>query len=162
MDAGRRGERAAQPGRAGGSPTRASPPDLEAPLGYLIVRVAERLDRAFTARLAAVNLTGRELHVLRYLRAAGPMSHGELSGAIAVDAANLIETIDRLEQAALIHRRIDPRDRRRREIKLTARGSRRLQAGLRAAEQAEDDVLGTLDAAQLERLREMMLHVYKR
>jgi DNA-binding MarR family transcriptional regulator len=155
-------ERAGQPQRASRPPTRSSGPDLETPLGYLIVRVAERIDRAFTARLAAIDLTGRELHVLRYLRAAGPMSHGELSAAIAVDPANLIETIDRLEQAALIHRRIDRRDRRRREIKLTARGTRRLHAGLRAAEQAERDVLGTLDAPQLERLRETMLHVYQR
>ena len=149
-------------GSASAGPSAPPPgPTLHTPTGFLIVRVAEWIERAFTAQLHAVGLTGRELHVLRYLAATGPISHGELSSGVSVDAANLIDVVDRLEQAGLIDRTVDPRDRRRRRLTLTRRGARRLDAGLRAAAQAESDVLGSLDAERLALLRAMMQDLYE-
>lgn len=136
-------------------------PHLEPPTGFLIVRVAEALDRRFLARLRPLKLRPRQLHVLRYLDAAGALSQTELADGINVDAANLIETLDELEAAGLIRRQIDPHDRRRRRINLTAAGSRKLSAGLRAAEHAEHDVLGTLEPQRLNALRETMLDAYR-
>lgn len=46
-----------------------------------------------------------------------------------MDAANLVEILDELEARALIRRQVDPQDRRRRRIALTAAGSRKLEAG---------------------------------
>lgn len=78
-----------------------------------------------------------------------------------MDAANLIEMLDELEGEGRIRREIDPHDPRRRRIILTPAGSRKLRAGLRAAEQADDDVLGTLEPQQLGSLRETILHAYR-
>jgi DNA-binding MarR family transcriptional regulator len=61
----------------------------------------------------------------------------------------------------LIRREIDAHDRRRRRINLTPAGLRKLHAGLRAAEQADHDVLGTLEPQQLDTLRETILHAYR-
>jgi DNA-binding MarR family transcriptional regulator len=61
----------------------------------------------------------------------------------------------------LIRREIDPDDRRRRRIILTPAGSRKLRAGIRAATQADDDVLGTLEPEQLASLRETMLRAWR-
>ena len=58
-------------------------------------------------------------------------------------------------------REIDANDRRRRRISPTPAGSRKLRAGLRAAEQADDDVLGTLEPRELDLLRETMLRAYR-
>jgi DNA-binding MarR family transcriptional regulator len=133
---------------------------LEPATGFLLVRVAEAIDRRFTEGLRVVGLKPRELHTLRYLSLAAPLSQTELAAGLEVDAANLIDTIDALEAQGLIRREIDPRDRRRRHIKLTALGSRRLHAGLKAAESAEQDVLGRLDPRRSEQLRGLLLDVY--
>ena len=50
--------------------------------------------------------------------------------------------------------------RSRRRIILTPAGLRKLRAGLRAAEQADRDVLGTIEPKQLDSLRQAMLHAY--
>lgn len=133
---------------------------LEPPTGFLLVRVAEAIDRRFTERLRAAGLKPRELHTLRYLSGTDPLSHGELAAGIEVDAANLIDTIDQLESDGLIRRQTDPQDRRRRLLALTHRGSQRLRAGLRAAETAEQEVFGALDPAHAQQLRTLLLDLY--
>jgi DNA-binding MarR family transcriptional regulator len=137
-------------------------PRLDPTTGFLIVRVAEAIDRSFAARLKPLRLKPRQLHVLRYLDAAGRISQTELADGIGVDAANLVETLDALEAAGLIRREIDAQDRRRRRISLTPAGLRKLRAGLRAAEQADEDVLGTLEPRELTSLREPLLRAYRR
>ena len=137
-------------------------PRLEPTTGFLIVRVAEAIDRRFSARLRPLRLKPRQLHALRCVNAAGAISHTELADGINVDAANLIETLDELEADGLIRREIDANDRRRRRISLTPAGSRKLQAGLRAAKKADRDVLGTLEPRELDSLRETMLRAYRR
>lgn len=136
-------------------------PQLEPATGYLVVRVAEAIDRRFAARLRPLRLKPRQLHVLRYLDAAGVISQTELADGIGVDAANLVQTLDELKAAGLIRREIDAHDRRRRRITLTPAGLRKLRAGLRAAEQADRDVLGTLEPEQLDSLRQAMLRAYR-
>lgn len=140
---------------------RSAPTQLEPTTGFLIVRVAEAIDRRFLARLKPLQLRPRQLHVLRHLDAAGALSQSELAEGISVDAANLIETLDELEAKGLIRRQVDPHDRRRRRINLTAAGSRKLRAGLRAAEQADHDVLGTVERERLDALRDTMLDLYR-
>src|SRR3954454_21985290 len=140
---------------------RSERPQLEPTTGFLIVRVAEAIDRRFSARLRPLNLKPRRLHALRYLDAAGPISQTELADGINVDAANLVETLDELEAGGLIRREIDANDRRRRRISPTPAGSRKLRAGLRAAEQADDDVLGTLEPREMNNLRKAMLRAYR-
>jgi MarR family transcriptional regulator for hemolysin len=137
-------------------------PQLDPTTGFLIVRVGEAIDRRFSARLKPLRLKPRQLHVLRYLDAAGQISQTELADGISVDAANLVETLDALEADGLIRREIDAHDRRRRRIALTPAGLRKLRAGLRAAEQADEDVLGTLEPRELASLRKTLLRAYRR
>jgi DNA-binding MarR family transcriptional regulator len=136
-------------------------PQLEPTTGFLIVRVADAIARRFSARLRPLRLRPKQLHVLRYLNAAGALSQTELADGVCVDAANLIATLDALEADGLIRREIDPDDRRRRRIDLTPAGRRKLRSGLRAAEQADQDVLGTLEPHERDSLRETMLRAYR-
>ncbi|MEJ7650241.1 MAG: MarR family transcriptional regulator [Nakamurella sp.] len=55
-------------------------------------------------------------------------SQSQLAVAMGRDRTRVIETIDRLEQRALIRRRADPADRRNRIIELTTAGGRVLTA----------------------------------
>lgn len=135
-------------------------PHLEPTTGYLIVRVAEAIDRRFSSRLKPLQLRPRQLHLLRYLDAAAPISQSDLAAGVGVDPANLVETVDQLEAAGLIRREVDIDDRRRRRISMTPAGARKLRAGLRAAAQADRDVLGVLKPGELDSLREIVLRAY--
>ena len=108
--------------------TRSSTPrsNLELPTGFVIVRVSDALSRSFSSKLAALKLTPKQLHVLRYLDASGAISHSELADRISVDRANLVETLDVLEARRLIRRQVDPNDKRRRRISLVPAGTRKL------------------------------------
>ena len=136
-------------------------PHLEPTTGFLIVRVAEAIDRRFQAGLRPLRLRPRQLHVLRYLDAAGAISQSELADGVGVDPANLLETLDQLEAEGLIRREVDSDDRRRRRTSLTPAGRRRLRAGLRAAEQADEDILGALEPQELDALREIVRRAYR-
>jgi DNA-binding MarR family transcriptional regulator len=134
--------------------------DLEPSTGFLLVRIAEAIDRRFVDLLAPLGIRPRALHVLRCLNARGAMSQQALADGIRVDSGNLVETLDELQAAGLISRDIDPGDRRRRRVALTTRGRRTLKAGLAAADRADDEILGSLSRAGRASLRRAALHVY--
>ena len=134
---------------------------LEPATGFLLVRIAEAINRRFVALLAPLGVRPKHLHVLRYLDAYGPMSQQALADGIAVDPGNLIATLDELQTAGLIRREIDRTDRRRRELQITPSGSRTLRRGLAASEQADDKILGTLTKRQRASLRAAALRAYE-
>src|SRR3954449_8255459 len=103
---------------------------LEPTTGFLLVRIAEAIDRRFVELLDGVGIRPRHLHVLRYLDANGPMSQQELATGIGVDSGNLVDTLDELQRDGLIRRDIDRADRRRRQLQLTPSGRRRLRDGI--------------------------------
>jgi DNA-binding MarR family transcriptional regulator len=125
-----------------------------------LVRVAEAIDRRFSALLVPLGVRPRHLHVLRYLHSQGVMSQQALAGGIRVDPGNLIATLDELEADGLIRREIDATDRRRRKVHLTAEGLRKLHQGIAASEQADNEVLGVLTQAQRASLHAAARRVY--
>ena len=133
---------------------------FEPTTGFLLVRIAEAIDRRFVALLAPLGLRPRHLHVLRYLHVRGPMSQQALANGITVDPGNLIATLDELEAGGLIRREVDPADRRRRELSLTTPGMRKLDQGLTASYQADDEILGGLTRAQRAALHAALLRTY--
>jgi DNA-binding MarR family transcriptional regulator len=69
---------------------------------------------------AAFDLTPSQLTVLRLLGQS--RSQRELADCMHVDASNVTDIVDRLEQRGLAVRTVDPSDRRIRRIVLTAEG----------------------------------------
>ena len=140
---------------------RSQPKRLEPTTGFLLVRIAEAIDRRFVELLAKLEIRPRHLHVLRYLEAHGPMSQQELATGIRVDSGNLIDTLDDLQRDELIRRNVDRADRRRRQLQLTPTGAALLRKGIAASEQAETEVLGGLSPRELKALRATALRVYQ-
>src|SRR3954468_5582960 len=91
---------------------------LEPTTGFLLVRIAEAIDRRFVELLAEAGLRPRHLHVLRYLDARGPMSQQELANGVGAARGNLMDPLDELQRDALIRRDVDRADRRRRQLQL--------------------------------------------
>lgn len=70
-----------------------------------------------------------ELCLLTHLkRRNDPVLPGELSEAMSVSTARVARLLKTLEDRALIHRSIDPTDRRRIIVKLTEEGEKHLEA----------------------------------
>lgn len=115
------------------------------PIGFLLVRIGERIDQGFVAALAALGLKPRDLRLLIVVERAGRLSQRMLAAGLGVDPGNLIEALDRLEDAGVLVRARDPGDRRQRLVSLTPAGTRLLRRAIKAAAAVEDDVLEAID-----------------
>lgn len=111
-------------------------PDLDAePLQVLsrVSRLAKHLDRARRSAFASHGLEPWEFDVLSALRRQGPpcqLSPGALLRITLVTSGTMTNRIDRLEQAGLVARRPDPQDKRGVLVRLTAKGTDRVDAAL--------------------------------
>jgi DNA-binding MarR family transcriptional regulator len=125
-------------------------PDLDtAPLEIFsrVSRLARHLDRARRAVFAEHGLGAWEFDVLTALRRAGrpyELSPGRLLRATLVTSGTMTNRIDRLEQARLVRRLPDPRDKRGILVRLTETGRHRVDAALADLLERERELLGSL------------------
>ena len=106
--------------------------------------------------LAPLRLRPRHLVVLTVLRDQGSPTQQALAAALQTDRTNLIGVLNELEADRLILRRRSPEDRRRHFVELTGEGTERLAEAEAALAEAEDEVLGALDADQRETLYQLL------
>ena len=97
----------------------------------LVLACIRRLDRGL--RLAAreverdTGLSAAQLFALEHLDDRQPLSLNELAQRTFTDRSSVSVVVDRLVDAGYVSRATDPRDRRRAQLRLTARGRRLLQ-----------------------------------
>jgi DNA-binding MarR family transcriptional regulator len=106
--------------------------------------------------LAPLRLRPRHLVVLTVLRDQGSPTQQVLAAALQTDRTNLIGLLNELETDGLILRRRSSEDRRRHFVELTGEGTERLGEAEAALAEAENDVLGALDADQRETLYQLL------
>lgn len=103
-------------------------PDLDAsPMGVMgrIARLAKHLDRSIQETVSKFGLSPGEFDVLATLRRSGypyQLSPTDLFNSLMVSSGTMTHRIDCLEQANLVKRIPDPRDRRGTLIQLTEQG----------------------------------------
>jgi DNA-binding MarR family transcriptional regulator len=73
-------------------------------------------------------LTLAQYRTLAALRGATTREPWELARAVQVSSAHMTSVLDQLLRLGLVERRVDPVDRRRRQVALTGTGRRRLRA----------------------------------
>ncbi|HTE62663.1 MAG TPA: MarR family winged helix-turn-helix transcriptional regulator [Solirubrobacteraceae bacterium] len=137
------------------------PEDEVPPLGFLLVRIAEDVDRRFVAALGELGLRPRELRTLVLVDRHPGLSQRELARRLDVDPGNLVALLDGLDRAGLLTRRRDEADRRRRTLRLTAGGARLLARANRATAAVEDVVFGALTESERAALSGMALRVWR-
>jgi len=130
-------------------------PDLDAHrrLGYLLKHAAMILEELNDRALAPFDIGSRELALLLTLARLEAASQQEAAEALRIDRTTMVAYVDLLEGKGLVRRRPDPRDRRRNVVEVTEVGQRTLRDAVRASDEAEREMLGTLDGAEGERLR---------
>ena len=130
----------------------ASPPTAEAPVAEFAGQLLFRLWRASHTRVAealeSIGLTPALFGVLNVLAVRDGAIQQELGSAMGIDPSTMVALIDELESAGLAKRKPDPRDRRARQVSITAKGRRRLERARTMAFESEDEVLGGLTATE--------------
>jgi MarR family transcriptional regulator, temperature-dependent positive regulator of motility len=120
----------------------------------LLTRLSRVVYRRATPELIGVRL--KEFVALVYLRESGKATQQRLAETMMMDANNCVILLNGLEEEGLIARTRDPEDRRRHIVAITTKGQKALEKAERQLETLEDDVLGNLDAAERDQLRDLL------
>jgi len=124
---------------------------------YLLYKAGALARQRWTAMLAQLNVSPAQYGALMALGEAGRLGQHRLAELIGVDPRNAVPIVDALAEQGLVSRQVDPSDRRRRVLELTASG--RAVAGNLAsvAAEIETDLLRPLAPAEQAALRRMLL-----
>jgi DNA-binding MarR family transcriptional regulator len=133
------------------------PPDpLGHALGFLLSWNGQRIARRFAENLEPLGLRPPHFGVMSLLAARPGETQQDLVERSMIDASTMVKVIDELEAVGLAERRVDPADRRRRAVHLTAKGRTTLERARAAAERTADEVFAPLDDGERETLRVLL------
>jgi len=126
-------------------------------LADLLHRLTRRLRRAQAEQLAPLGLTPAQERALRIIiRSEEPPRMTELAGQLGIVPRSVTTVIDALEEAGLVHREIDPRNRRAIRLHLTERG-RSYRDGMREARRrAAEDLFAPMTAEDRKALAQLL------
>ncbi len=120
--------------------------------GQLFFRLWRASHIRIAEALAQIGLTPALFGLLNFLGARKGAIQQEIGAAMGIDPSTMVSLVDELEAAGLAERRPHPKDRRAREVAITAKGRRLLKQGRRMALQVEDEVLRGLAADERRQL----------
>jgi DNA-binding MarR family transcriptional regulator len=126
-------------------------------LADLLHRLTKRLRRAQAERLAPLGLTPAQERALRMIaRGDEPPRMTELADRLGIVPRSLTPVIDALEEAGLVRREIDPRNRRAILLRLTDRGTAVRDDLREARRRAAEDLFAPLSAADRKTLADLL------
>jgi MarR family transcriptional regulator, transcriptional regulator for hemolysin len=123
------------------------------PLGRQLVFTAKAMREAFEATLTAAGGSLGTWVVLNALSEVGGMSQAALATYVHLEGATITHHVDRLENAGLVRRDLDPGDRRVRRLALTEAGTELHGRLLEAVIALQRQVLAGLEPAERETIR---------
>ncbi|MDX9874702.1 MAG: MarR family transcriptional regulator [Spongiibacteraceae bacterium] len=118
--------------------------------GHLIRRLHQHATQVFVQRTQAAgfDLTSVQFAALDAIHAHPGSDQARIAELIGYDRATIGGVIQRLEQKGWVLRVVSERDRRARELSLTAEGRRMYAALLPVVRALQDDILHPLDEAE--------------
>jgi DNA-binding MarR family transcriptional regulator len=123
----------------------------------LLHRLTRRLRRAQAEALAPAGLTPAQERALRMIgRHQEPPRMTELADELGIVPRSLTSVIDSLEEAGLVRREIDPRNRRATLLHLTSRGAAIREDMRTARRTAAEELLAPLSPADRETLTRLL------
>ena len=124
---------------------------------YLLYKVGALARQRWAAMLAELNVNPGQYGALMALGEAGRLGQHRLAELIGVDPRNAVPIVDALAEQGLVSRQMDPSDRRRRVLELTAEGRAVAENLASVAAAIETDLLRPLAADEQSSLRRMLL-----
>jgi DNA-binding MarR family transcriptional regulator len=120
------------------------------------ITLLTRLSRQVHRRSGSMDVNIKQLAVLSTVREYEQLTQSRLAEILCVDANMIVHLLNDLEERALVERRRDPEDRRRHIVEVTSKGARALTEAERRLDTLEDEILENLDAAERNRLHELL------
>jgi DNA-binding MarR family transcriptional regulator len=146
---------------SGAEPVQPGPLTFQASTWYLLAMAGSQARQLWADLLAQEHVSPSQFKVLRALGESGPLGQHQLADLIGIDPRNAVPLIDGLAERGLLARQVDPADRRRRVLTLTARGQKLAVELSAVAVEIEDDFLSPLTAAEQQSLRGMLLSLLR-
>lgn len=117
--------------------------------GHLIRRLHQQATQVFVqhTQAAGFDMTPVQFAALDAIHANPDSDQARIAEAIAYDRATIGGVIERLEQKGWVRRVVSERDRRARELSLTAEGRRVRAAVLPVVRDLQDDILQALSVS---------------
>lgn len=134
----------------------ALPLGLTQHVGYLLVVLGKRAQRAFSSALEGEGLRAPHFDIVSLLQEQEACSQAEISRALALEPAHLVTLLDELEKLRLVARSRDPEDRRRYSVSLTTHGTHVMRRLSATAQQVESQLLAELRPTEREQLRKLL------
>ncbi len=135
---------------------------LKKDVGYLIKNINDKLKAKADADLKHYNLTLTQSRVFAFLRhKGGQATQKEIETFLEVSHPTVVGIVSRMEQNGHVTTRTDARDKRNKIVKLTRQAE---ELGIDMEHNilaTEKKIISTLSDEDAERLREMLLIVYK-
>jgi DNA-binding MarR family transcriptional regulator len=133
------------------------PEELVASAVFLLKRLGMAAKELSFERYEEAGLHPYHHAILAVLDEGERETQGAIADALGYDRGQLVGLLDELEEAGLIERRRDPKDRRRHVVQMTAAGRKALTRVRALAKQIESDFLAPLDAGEREQLHTLLL-----
>jgi DNA-binding MarR family transcriptional regulator len=119
--------------------------------------LTKQLRRAQSDGLAPLGLTPAQGRALRLIaRSEEPLRMTELADQLGIVPRSVTTVVDALEEAGLVHREIDPRNRRAILLRLTGQGALVRDQLREARRRAAEDLFAPLEEADRKALAELL------
>jgi DNA-binding MarR family transcriptional regulator len=105
--------------------------------GTALRKATRRVSQLYDAVLAPCGLRSTQRSILIHIARAGTPTMGDLAAALVLDRSALAHNLKPLERDGLVAVVADPRDKRTRLVKLTARGEAKLGESMRLWQNAQ-------------------------
>jgi DNA-binding MarR family transcriptional regulator len=128
--------------------------------GQLFFRLWRASHTRVAEALEPLGLTPALFGLLNVLGAREGAIQQELGSSMGIDPSTMVSLIDELEAAGLAKRRPHSRDRRAREVLITAKGRRLLERARGLARRVDNEVLGGLSAPDRRQLLALLRRAY--
>jgi DNA-binding MarR family transcriptional regulator len=128
-------------------------------VGFAMSSIGYAVGRRFHQTLAPLQLEPREFALLRAVGASEGQSQQAIAERLQIPPSRMVAFVDALQARGLLERRLNPNDRRTRELYLTAAGRELLGRAFTLAAGFERDLCAELSAAERELLLELLQRV---
>jgi DNA-binding MarR family transcriptional regulator len=137
--------------------------DLSGPqesLGYNVRRADVYLREQFRGMLGRWHVRPVEYSILRLVERNPSATQAEIADALYIKRQNIGGLVARLERMGWLRRDVDPSDRRRQSLALTAAGAKRLAALARAAARMDRELTGGWSDAERAAVVRLLQRLY--
>jgi MarR family transcriptional regulator, lower aerobic nicotinate degradation pathway regulator len=126
---------------------------------YALARLAAASRRRCAKHLATVGLGQHQHAILCCLAEFGPQMQKDTAVRLGIDSGDIVAFVDDLQDAGLVERRRDERDRRRQILTLTPAGQQALAEAERQLDRATRETFQPLTVAERAQLHQLMARV---